>query len=113
MTQTARPFSSTATAEASEAPRRRRRPIDRGHVLSYLILIGFGLVYLGPMLMLVITAFKTTREFNRSAVSLPTTFDLHNFFEAWDKANFPRYLLNTAIYTVVSVITIVITGLLL
>jgi raffinose/stachyose/melibiose transport system permease protein len=88
----------------------KRRPINRGHLASYAILIVLAVVYLAPMLMLVTTALKSTAEFNRNAISLPTTFRLDNFFEAWDKANFPRYLLNTIIYTVVSVTIFIITG---
>ena len=76
MTQTARRFSSTATAEASEVPSRRRRHIDRGHVLSYLILIGFGLVYLGPMLMLLNTALKTQPGFAKDPVGITSTFSI-------------------------------------
>ena len=104
MTQTARPFSSTATAEASEAPRRRRRPIDRGHVLSYLILIGFGLVYLGPMLMLLNTALKTQPGFAKDPVGITSSFSIENFLEAWDKADFARYMTNSVLYAGVATI---------
>jgi raffinose/stachyose/melibiose transport system permease protein len=67
-------------------------------------------LYIGPMLMLVMTAFKTLPEFTKDATSLPTSFSLDNFFEAWDKANFPRYLVNTVLYTVVSTLVFVVTG---
>jgi raffinose/stachyose/melibiose transport system permease protein len=77
---------------------------------SYVVLLLFTVAYLAPMLMLVNTAFKTTPEFNRAAVSLATSFNLDNFFEAWDKANFAQYLLNTIIYTAVSTIVFVVTG---
>jgi raffinose/stachyose/melibiose transport system permease protein len=35
----------------------------------------------------------------KNATSLPTTINLQNFVEAWNKASFPRYLTNTLIYT--------------
>jgi raffinose/stachyose/melibiose transport system permease protein len=46
-------------------------------------------------------------------VSLARSLQVDNFVDAWEKADFSRYLLNTALYTVVSVITFVITGLFL
>lgn len=92
------------------AARPGRRPLDWGHVASYLILSAFAVVYLAPMLMLVLTALKSPAEFNRDAVALPGEIRLDNFFEAWDKANFPRYLLNTILYTVASTVIFVVTG---
>jgi len=87
----------------------RRRP-DWGRLLAYAFLIVLAAVYIGPMLMLVMTAFKTLPEFTKDATSLPTSISLDNFFEAWDKANFPRYLLNTVTYTVVSTLVFVVTA---
>jgi raffinose/stachyose/melibiose transport system permease protein len=98
------PVRSLATSQV------RRKPMNGGHLASYAILIVLAVVYLAPMLMLAMTALKSTAEFNRNAISLPGSFRLDNFFEAWDKANFPRYLLNTIIYTVVSVTIFIITG---
>jgi raffinose/stachyose/melibiose transport system permease protein len=60
--------------------------------------------------MLVITSFKTLPEFTRDAISLPKSFGIENFLDAWDKANFPSYLLNTVLYTAVSTTVFVITG---
>jgi raffinose/stachyose/melibiose transport system permease protein len=107
------------TASAATTPRNPddsgvarpgRRPLDWGHVASYLILIAFAVVYLAPMLMLVLTALKSPAEFNKDAVAMPGEIRFDNFFEAWDKANFPRYLLNTILYTVASTAIFVVTG---
>ena len=102
-------MSSDGTVSAREAvvP---RRGLDRGRLAAYAILIVFAIAYIAPLLMLVLTAFKTLPEFTKDATALPTSFNLDNFFEAWDKANFPRYLLNTLIYTVVSTVVFVISG---
>ena len=72
---------------------------DRSHVTAYLILFLFTAIYLGPLAMLVNTAFKTQSSFMRNAVSLPTTVSFDNFVEAWQKANFPKYLSNSLLYT--------------
>jgi raffinose/stachyose/melibiose transport system permease protein len=77
---------------------------------AYVFLIVLAIIYIAPMIMLVLTSVKTTPEFNKSPVALPTSLALENFVEAWNKANFPRYLLNTVLYTVVSATIFVITG---
>ncbi|MFN8518329.1 MAG: carbohydrate ABC transporter permease [Chloroflexota bacterium] len=92
------------TAQMEDLPTRRRKPIDRGHVLSYLILIGFGLVYLGPMLMLINTALKSQPAFAKDPVGVTTTFSFENLLEAWDKADFARYMTNSVLYTAVATI---------
>ena len=53
---------------------------------------------------------RTPAEFNRNPVGLPTQIAFSNFSEAWEKANFARYLLNTLIYTAVSAAIFVITA---
>jgi raffinose/stachyose/melibiose transport system permease protein len=58
--------------------------------------------------MLVNTSLKTMPEFFKGATALPETLNIDNFAEAWDKANFPRLLLNSAIYTTVSTVVYVI-----
>lgn len=86
------------------------RRVDWGKVVSYLILLIFAVLYLGPLLMLVSTAFKTLPEFFRNATGLPEALNLDNFVEAWNLANFPTYLLNSVIYTVVATALFVLTS---
>jgi raffinose/stachyose/melibiose transport system permease protein len=83
---------------------------DWGRLLAYAFMILVAVVYIGPLLMLFMTAFKTLPEFTKDATSLPASFSLDNFIEAWGKANFPRYLLNTVIYTVTSTVIFVVSG---
>lgn len=87
-----------------------RRPIKWGRIATYAVLIIFAIVYAGPLLMLVNTAFKTLPEFMKSATSPVTSFKFDNFVEAWNKANFPRYLTNSLIYTVSSTLIFVVTA---
>lgn len=100
-----------ALAAARPTPNRRRWwRTDPGRFAAYVFLILLAIVYIAPMAMLVITSLKTLPEFTRNAVALPTSLALDNFVEAWNKANFPRYLLNTVLYTASSAIIFVITG---
>ena len=89
-----------ATAETANV--RRRRRLDWTTVASYALLFVLAVIYLGPMLMLVNTALKTSPEFAKDPVALTTTFSVENFAEAWDKADFPRYLVNTVMYAVIA-----------
>jgi raffinose/stachyose/melibiose transport system permease protein len=74
--------------------------LNRGKVGSYIVLLKFAVIYLGSLLMLVNTALKTQAGFMRDATAVATTINFKNFTEAWEKANFPRYLTNSVIYTV-------------
>jgi len=76
-----------------------RKPINWGQIGSYVVLLIFAAIYLGPLLMLVNTSLKTLPDFMKDATSLPATLNFKNFVEAWNRANFPRYLTNTLIYT--------------
>ena len=98
------------TGSVSMAPTEARRPIDWARIGAYIVLLLLGVVYLGPLLMLLNTSFLTPAEFNRSPMTLPSSFSLDNFFEAWDKANFAQYLVNSVLYVVISTTVFVITG---
>jgi raffinose/stachyose/melibiose transport system permease protein len=87
-----------------------RPPIKWGRIATYAVLMIFAIIYAGPLLMLVNTAFKTLPEFMKSATSPTTGLNFANFVEAWNKANFPRYLTNSLIYTVSSTLIFLTTA---
>lgn len=109
MSTTMTPNSPSAGTLGADVAVRRRR-IDPGRMAAYAFLVVLAIIYIAPMAMLVLTSLKTLPEFTKNAVSLPTSFAFDNFVEAWNKANFPRYLLNTVIYTVSSAVIFVVTG---
>jgi raffinose/stachyose/melibiose transport system permease protein len=76
-----------------------RKPIEWGTIASYIFLILLALAYLGPLLMLVNTSLKSMPSFMKDATSLATELRFQNFIDAWNKANFAKYLVNTALYT--------------
>lgn len=89
----------------------KTRPmINWGRIASYAALVIFAIIYAGPLLMLVNTSLKTLPEFMKDATSLVTSFNFENFTEAWEKANFPRYLTNSLIYTVSATLVYVVTA---
>jgi raffinose/stachyose/melibiose transport system permease protein len=79
-------------------------------IVGYITLLIFGILYLGPLLMLVSTSLKSLPEFFKSATALPIEPSLDNFVTAWEQANFARLLINSAIYTAVSTTLYIITA---
>ncbi len=87
-----------------------RRPRSRADLVSYAILGVFAVLYIGPMLMLFSTAFKSLPEFFKDPTGLPESFGFQNFTDAWSLANFPRYLINSVVYTAVATAIFVLTS---
>jgi raffinose/stachyose/melibiose transport system permease protein len=92
------------------ANKRDTRKINWWRIVGYVTLLIFGILYLGPLLMLVSTSMKTLPEFFKSATGLPTSLNLNNFVDAWEQANFARLLINSVIYTAVSTTLYIITA---
>lgn len=98
--------SRNASVRSDDAGARRRRVTRQ--TVSYAILILFALFYVGPILMLVFASFKSLPEFFRDPTWLPDGLAWSNYSEAWSLANFPGYLLNSVLYTVVATTLFVI-----
>lgn len=81
------------------------------HVFSYIVLIILTIVYIGPLLMLVNTAFNTLKGFTLNPVAPIKTIEVQNFIDAWEKANFSQYLLNSLIYTFSGTLIFVVSAL--
>ena len=97
---TAEPRITAATTRARLRPRR----LDLATIGSYAVLLVLALIYLGPLLMLLNTSLKTGPQFAKDPVGLATTLSFGNYTEAWEKADFPRYLINTIMYAAVATI---------
>lgn len=97
----------SATTGTTDYP---RKPLPWGKIGSYAFLVLLAIIYLGPLLMLVNTSLKTTPSFMRDATRLATELHFENFAEAWEQANFPKYLLNSALYTVSATLIFIVTG---
>ena len=104
-TTTAR--SQTDTSSHTPSGKRNARWAMAG---SYAVLFVVALLYIGPLLMLINTAFKTLPEFYQNPVGLASSFNLDNFTEAWELANFPQYMINSIIYAAVATTIFVITS---
>ncbi len=85
---------------------RRRRMI--GKIASYVILLLFAAFYVGPLLILIFASMKSLPEFFADPTGIPESIQFTNYSEAWSLANFPRYLMNSLIYTGVATFLFVI-----
>ncbi len=90
---------STDVVVRDDAGAKRRRTIRV--VTSYAILLLFAAFYIGPLLILIFVSMKTLPEFFADPTGLPESLELANYADAWELANFPRFLVNSLIYTVV------------
>jgi raffinose/stachyose/melibiose transport system permease protein len=107
MTTTAERSTTTADTRTPSEKRNTRRAL----IVSYVVLLFFSIVYIGPLLMLINTAFKTLPEFYQDPIGLANSFtNFDNFTEAWELANFPRYMINSVIYASVATVIFVITS---
>ena len=99
----------TETTDAvvrDDAGARRRRTFRT--VSSYAILLFFAVIYVSPLLILIFASLKTLPEFFADPTGVPEGFELANYADAWELANFPRFLVNSLIYTVVGTTSFVI-----
>lgn len=87
-----------------------RKPFPWGKVISYGILLAFSVLYIGPLFMLINASLKPLSEFFKDPTSLAESVNFDNYTKAWELANFPRYLLNSAFYTAVATAVFVLTS---
>jgi len=89
-------------------------PAERGEgaktALIQLLLIVNAAVMLYPLLVMVMSAFKTNAEIFASPFALPENFDTSNLARVWDETNFVRYLANSALVTGSAVALILVFG---
>lgn len=73
----------------------------------YLVLGVLAVVFLYPVFLMVLAAFKTTPEIFRNPFGLPETWSLATFQEVWRRANFGLYLRNSLLVTGASALLLV------
>jgi raffinose/stachyose/melibiose transport system permease protein len=98
------------TQKASRVKERSGKRFPWGKVISYTLLIGFSLLYIGPLLMLLNASFKPLSEFFKDPTGLASSLNFDNYTKAWELANFPRYMLNSALYATIATAIFVFTS---
>ncbi|YCK41947.1 carbohydrate ABC transporter permease [Actinomadura sp. ATCC 39365] len=82
------------------------RPFRGGRVVKHVLLIGFGLVMLYPLLWMISSSLKPEELIFRQPGLWPSEVTLENYTEGWAalKHPFGYYLWNSAVITVLSVV---------
>jgi multiple sugar transport system permease protein len=79
----------------------------RRRVLLHVFLIFMALVWLFPIVYAVYTSFRPYADTNAHGyVSIGQVYNLDNYINAWNRAELPRYFLNTVVIVVPAVILV-------
>lgn len=80
------------------------------HLPTQALLLLNAAVMLYPLVVMVLSAFKTNAELFASPFALPDTWALDNLRQVWEGTSFVRYLLNSMLVTAASVLLILLCG---
>ncbi len=96
---------------AAEAERARKRLSDERknkvrRVIKHILLLGFGLLMLYPLLWMLVSSLRPDAEIFRTPGLLLKTFEFENYTDGWTalSAPFNHYLLNSAIVVLGSIV---------
>ncbi|URN96271.1 MAG: carbohydrate ABC transporter permease [Candidatus Pristimantibacillus lignocellulolyticus] len=77
--------------------------------LTYVLLIAFSALWLFPVLWIFLSSFKNNTElYQFPPTFLPQQFTLEHFVNAFEKGNFGKYFLNSAIVAITSTILLLL-----
>ena len=79
-------------------------------VAIYLVLGTLAAVFLYPVVLMILTAFKPTPEIFRNPFGLPASWGLDGFQEVWQRAKFGLYLRNSLLITGASALLLLATA---
>ena len=82
-----------------------------GMVLTYIVLIFFAIMAIAPLAWLIMSSFKTSQDYQTNRLGLPKTFFWQNYRDSWTRGHFGTYIINSVIYTSITVIFVLVFGL--
>ena len=82
----------------------------RGLIITEVLMVLLALLWFVPIYYLIVTTLKSPAEATVSPLALPSSLNLQNYIDAWQKMEFPRAFANTLFITAMSVFLIVIFG---
>jgi raffinose/stachyose/melibiose transport system permease protein len=87
-----------------------KKTLNTNVLLMHIFLGVNALIMLYPILVMVISGFKTNYEIYNRPFSLPNSFNLDNFIVIWTETDVPAYFLNSVIVTTLSVAFLLVMG---
>ena len=76
--------------------------------LSIIVVLLFSVFWLMPLVLIFINSFKPYNDMMQHFLELPKSWKLDMYIETWVKFDFPKLIKNTVIYTVSTVLLIVL-----
>jgi ABC-type glycerol-3-phosphate transport system permease component len=82
-------------------------------IVIYALIALAGAIAAFPLLWMLVSAFKSNGEIiNPNSSLIPSHFEWYNIVKAWDAAPFARFFINSAIFSVITTIGQIATGML-
>ncbi|HBK69251.1 MAG TPA: carbohydrate ABC transporter permease [Firmicutes bacterium] len=97
----------TLLAKPDEGQRRRK---NASAFFLYAFLIFLALIFICPLILLILTAFKSTREIFMNPFGLPASWSFKTFVRVWQKAHFNIYFFNSILVTLISLALLLFTS---
>lgn len=84
-----------------------KQKFTKGTLVIQIIVIFLALIFLLPLFIILNYSFKTKRElYIGNPLALPESLNLNNYSNAFDKLNLSVTFMNTAVYTLISVVVL-------
>lgn len=101
----------TAAVDVQMAgPRRARRSDAAVSSVSHALLVVWSIIVIVPFLWTLMSSFKTTKEILSSPFTLPQTWSLENYINAWNEAGIGRFFFNTVFVVGASLLFVMLLG---
>ncbi|MFB9327059.1 carbohydrate ABC transporter permease [Paenibacillus aurantiacus] len=84
------------------------KPNRTGRLLLEVFMVLLSLVFIYPLLLTIINAFKSFQEVMTDVIALPKKLSFANYAYVWDFIDYPRLFLNNTIITVLGLAGIVL-----
>ncbi|HVY50881.1 MAG TPA: ABC transporter permease subunit [Devosia sp.] len=106
-----------ATAAIKSMPKLEKRP-SRTNIfndrvvgtISHVSLIAWVIIVCAPLLWVLLSSFKTTKEILGSPFTLPANWNFDNYVSAWTSAGIGTYFFNTVIVVASALVIVMILG---
>ncbi len=99
------PTITTKTDYKTSSPQARKWKKGIRYTITYVLLIALALFMTGPFLWLLSVSLMPGRNvFSNPPAVFPTFINFGNYAQVWNFMNFPKYIMNTVIITVMGVV---------
>ncbi len=79
-------------------------------IIFEIMLITYAVLILYPLMNMILSSFKTTREIFKNPYALPETWNFNNYVEVWGRGGFGGYFFNSFILTFFSIGAVLLFG---